>query len=111
MGKRDPARHDPNSLQTFLSTAPAVRTPENDPYIQMMVSKIKENQRKSNVYKEAWHTYCQEHGKIKQFQGTKSKFQVQYDPSRHDASFLQQFLIKTPEPDGTGEPLMKRQKL
>jgi len=81
---RDPARHDPTFLETFLSTAPVVSEAPKEEVVddeehQALVMQIKEKQRASEVFKEAWGKYVQPFGNVR-------------DPHKHSTGFLMRFL-------------------
>lgn len=98
----DPNRHEEDDLQEFLDQGPeafAVASTErqegcND---EDLVQKVKDWQRKGKGHKEAWYSFCRRNGSDK------------YDPSRHDAETLRDFIrgiesgdIQPKDDDGYG---------
>merc|ERR1719450_145524 len=51
---RDPNRHDKASLTNFLAIAPEVHLPEDDPHHSELINRIKNGQRASVEFKNAW---------------------------------------------------------
>lgn len=87
---RDPAKHEASFLERFLADAPEAPPPDNGPAMpqddvhQELISQVKQGQRASPAFKEAWVNYVREYG------------QDNRDPGRHDSSFLQSFLASAP---------------
>lgn len=95
---RDPSRHDAAFLQSFLATAPTVNQPaaaetsvvvEDDEH-RALVAQVKEQQRSSPEFKEAWAQHVLLHGNVR-------------DPAKHSSEFLQAFLTQAASEEGQGK--------
>ena len=92
LGKKDPAAHSTEVLQQFINThshihldlsspAPLKPVPVLPPAVGgVLVAKIKEGQRASQEWKQAWWDYCDANGL------------AQYDPAVHPTEVLRQFI-------------------
>ena len=93
LGKKDPAAHSTEVLQQFINThshihldlsspAPLKPVPVPPPATVggVLVAKIKEGQRASQEWKQAWWDYCNANGL------------AQYDPAVHPTEVLRQFI-------------------
>lgn len=81
---RDPARHDQTFLEAFLTTAPVVNENAKEEVVddeehQALVEQMKDKQRNSEPFKEAWAKFVQPYGNVR-------------DPNKHPTSFLMRFL-------------------
>lgn len=78
-GVRDPGKHPADFVQDFLSKYSAGMR-FTSPRVNMMPALVKEGERRSNFFKEAWVSYCGTFGS-----GLK-------DPAKHDEQFLVGFM-------------------
>jgi len=76
-GVRDPSKHDAAFIQPFLDSAPAYEGSDSN---RFLVEQIKQGQRKSGEFKQAWIAYTNANG-----DGNR-------DPTKYDAAFIQPFL-------------------
>eukprot|EP00929_Paragymnodinium_shiwhaense_P002179 TRINITY_DN10238_c1_g1_i1.p1 TRINITY_DN10238_c1_g1~~TRINITY_DN10238_c1_g1_i1.p1 ORF type:complete len:478 (+),score=88.97 TRINITY_DN10238_c1_g1_i1:11-1444(+) len=80
----DPGRHDSVFLKGFLNRQPGGERMHMgtgpDPGRSATIQRVKSVQKSSPAYKEVWWNYCASRGSY------------DYDPARHDESFLRKFL-------------------
>merc|ERR1712048_172841 len=88
-GRRDPAAYTVEELDQFLQEVDPNSNTHNvqSEYdeLQMFVNKIRQGQKQSEDFKQAWIEHCMAYGGDVR------------DPARHNAEFIRQFLMVAPE--------------
>lgn len=79
-GIRDPNKHEPSFVQAFLTQFHAGHRLDVTSEAETLAELVKQGQRKSAPWKQAWAAYCQTYG------GGVN------DPSKHDHAFLKGFI-------------------
>jgi len=79
-GIRDPSKHEPAFVQAFLTQFHAGHRIDMSADTQQLAELVKQGQRNSAPWRQAWALYCQTHG------GGVN------DPAKHDHSFLKGFI-------------------
>lgn len=79
-GARDPSKHEPGFVRRFLEDYNGGERLDVEDGKESLANLLKEGQRRSVLWKQAWAQYCQMYGR-----GI-------HDPAKHEAAFLVGFL-------------------